>query len=139
MSLQKGNTSRSRSQKYKNKSVFKNNLHDTSHRTKLINNIQARDVCERCKEIIDWKIKYKKYKPLTQPKTCVKCNQKNIKQAYHCMCSECSRKHELCAKCCKPKEIVQVQPDEKEQLKLDLELKQLLQSLPERKRRTFLR
>lgn len=139
MSVQKGNSSRSRSQKYKNKTAFKNNLHDTSHRTKFINNIQVKDVCEHCKSIIDWKIKYKKYKPLTQPKTCVKCNQKTIKQAYHNMCSECCKKYGQCAKCCTSKEIIEVQPDEKEQLQLDTELKQLLQTLPERKRRTFLR
>lgn len=139
MSTQKGNTSRTRSQKYKNKSSFKNNMHDTSHRTKMINNIQVKDVCERCKEIIDWKIKYKKYKPLTQPKTCICCHQKTITQAYHNMCTKCSNELKQCAKCCESKEIVQMPPGEKEQLKLDVELKQLLQTLPERKRRTFIR
>lgn len=139
MSSQKGNASRTRAQKFKNRTAFKNNLHDTSHRTKLMNNIQVKDVCERCKEIIDWKIKYKKYKLLTQPRKCVRCEQKNIKQAYHVMCSDCSKKLQLCAKCCKPKEIVVAPPDDKEQLKLDNELKQLLQTLPERKRRTFMR
>lgn len=139
MSTEKGNGSRTRPQKYKNRAAFKNDLHDTSHVRKAINNIQVKDVCLRCKEIIDWKIKYKKYKPLSQPKKCVRCDQKNIKQAYHIMCTQCSRKFEVCAKCCKSKEIVNVPPDKEEQLKLDLELKQLLQTLPERKRRTFMR
>ncbi|ENN72914.1 hypothetical protein D910_01001 [Dendroctonus ponderosae] len=86
MSCQKGNTVRSRPQKYKNKTAFKNNLHDTSQRTKTINSISVGNVCQRCKDIIEWKIKYKKYKPLSQLKTCVKCGQKAISKAYHTIC-----------------------------------------------------
>lgn len=139
MSSQKGNSSRTRPQKYKNKTAFKNNLHDTSIQTKVMNNIQVSDVCVRCKEIIEWKIKYKKYKPLTQPKKCVKCEQKTVKQAYHVMCLECGRKLQVCTKCCKTKEDIVTVPSKQEQQKLDAEMQQLLQSLPERKRRTFIR
>lgn len=139
MSSQKGNSSRTRPQKYKNKTAFKNNLHDTSNQTKVINSIQVSDVCVRCKEIIEWKIKYKKYKPLTQPKKCVKCEQKKVKQAYHVMCLECGRKLQVCTKCCKSKEDIVTIPSKQEQQKLDAEMQQLLQSLPERKRRTFIR
>lgn len=92
MSTQKGNSSRSRPQKYKNRTAFKNNLHDTSNKTKMINGLQVGDVCQRCKDIIEWKIKYKKYKPLTQPKKCVKCGNKAVKRAYNIMCLECAHK-----------------------------------------------
>ncbi|CAH1183130.1 unnamed protein product [Phaedon cochleariae] len=139
MSSQKGNTSRSRPQKHKNRTAFKNTLHDTSQRTKIINSIQVGDVCVRCKEIIEWKIKYKKYKPLTQPRTCVKCGSKAVKQAYHVMCSACGKQSGKCTKCCQSKTIVEAEATETQQLKLDNELKDLLKSLPERKRRTFLR
>lgn len=139
MSSQKGNINRSRPQKYKNRSSFKNNLHDTSHTTKFINSIQVSDVCVRCKEIIEWKIKYKKYKPLTQPTKCVKCEERTVRKAYHVLCRECGKKLKLCTKCCKPKEIIPSEPDKVEQIKLDQGMQQLLQSLPERKRRTFLR
>lgn len=116
MSSQKGNVSRTRAQKHKNRTVFKNNLHDKSNQTKLINSIQVGDVCLRCKEIIEWKIKYKKYKPLTQPKTCVKCSQKTVKQAYHVMCKECGIKLGICTKCCQKKEILEAQPTQNEQV-----------------------
>ncbi|CAG9854203.1 unnamed protein product [Phyllotreta striolata] len=139
MSLQKGNTSRTRPQKHQNRSVFKNNLHDTSHRTKMVNSIQVSDVCTRCKDIIEWKIKYKKYKPLSQAKTCVKCGQKTVKQAYHVMCTKCGRDEGVCTKCCEKKDVVVAAPTPKNQYELDLELKQILSGLPERKRRTFLR
>lgn len=139
MSTQRGNSARSRAQKHKNRTSFKNDLHDTSHQTKLINNIKVSDVCIRCKVIIEWKIKYKKYKPLTQPKKCVKCEQKTVKHAYHVMCLDCGRKLQVCTKCCKSKELVAAPPSQQEQLKLDEEMQQLLKSLPERKRRTFIR
>ncbi|KAK2150071.1 hypothetical protein LSH36_425g02050 [Paralvinella palmiformis] len=69
MSSQRGNVIRHRPQKYKNQSSFKNTLH-CNEKTKFINNLRAEGCCTRCKDIIEWKIKYKKYKPLTQPKKC---------------------------------------------------------------------
>lgn len=139
MSSQKGNSKRTRPQKYKNHTAFKNNLHDTSQKTKLINNIDVANVCERCKKIIEWKIKYKKYKPLKAPGKCVKCEQKTIRHAYHTMCLTCAKKFEVCAKCGNKGEIVESKPSKEETLKLDAELQALLKSLSERKRRTFLR
>ncbi|CAG9771995.1 unnamed protein product [Ceutorhynchus assimilis] len=139
MSCQKGSTVRTRPQKYKNRSVFKNSLHDTSQKTKSINSTHISHVCQRCKEIIEWKIRYKKYKPLTQPKKCVKCEQKTVKRAYHIMCDPCGQKLGVCSKCDKSKEVIEAPPSEKEQFQLDEEMKEMLKSLPERKRRTFLR
>lgn len=123
MSLQKGNVSRTRPQKHKNTHVFKNTLHDSSNQTKLINSIQVSDVCLRCKDIIEWKIKYKKYKPLRQPKTCVKCSQKTVKQAYHVLCKECGTKLGICTKCCQKKEIMEALPTQKKQVSYILFLK----------------
>ncbi|XP_066262065.1 uncharacterized protein C9orf85 homolog [Euwallacea similis] len=139
MSTQKGNATRSRPQKYKNRTAFKNNLHDTSQQTKGINATRVSEVCQRCKEIIEWKIKYKKYKPLTQPKKCVKCDNKSVKRAYHIMCDPCGQKLGVCSKCGQSKEIIHTPPTQQEQFQLDEEMKQLLKSLPERKRRTFIR
>lgn len=105
MSTSKGSSSRNRPQKYQNKTTFKNDLHDTSHRTKFLNSLEFTGVCKRCKEILDWKIKYKKYKPLTAPAKCVSCSQKTVKFAYHVLCSKCSSMKKHCAKCCKPFEV----------------------------------
>ncbi|XP_022193213.1 uncharacterized protein C9orf85 homolog [Nilaparvata lugens] len=99
MSLQKGNTNRTRPPKYQNKRAFKNNLHDTSHITKSINSLQITNVCEKCKGVIEWKIKYKKYKPLKNPSVCCKCLEKCVKHAYHTMCDPCSSKLSVCPKC----------------------------------------
>lgn len=144
MSCEKGSTSRkNRPQKYKNRTAFRNDLHDKTPKMKFINSIQVSEVCQHCKAQIEWKIKYKKYKPLTQPKTCIKCAQRTIKKAYHILCSSCAKEARCCAKCQKPaseKVVIEpAPPSNLEQLKLKAEMDRLIKSLPERKRRTFLR
>lgn len=139
MSSQKGNLSRSRPQKYKNQTAFKNDLHDKSNKIKLINSIEIANVCERCKKIIEWKIKYKKYKLLKAPAKCIKCQQKVVKHSYHSTCLPCAKQFEICAKCSEKTEIVQRNPTKEESVRLDAELQALLKELPERKRRTFIR
>ena len=69
MSSQRGNVSRTRKQKFQNASKFKNDMHDSSGKIKMINNLSMEGLCKRCRDIIEWKIKYKKYKPLTKPAT----------------------------------------------------------------------
>ena len=139
MSSQKGNVNRTRPQKHQNRFVFKNDLHDKSQKTKTINSIQVANVCERCKKIIEWKIKYKKFKPLKAPAKCTKCDQKCVKHAYHMICGPCAKKVDVCPKCGVNAALVEAQPTREEQLKLDEELQTMLKALPERKRRTFIR
>jgi len=67
MSSRKGDA-RKKGQKYQNSTAFKNNLHDTSRMTKLINSTDVVGVCARCKDAIEWRKKFKKYKPLKAPK-----------------------------------------------------------------------
>lgn len=102
MSTSRGSNVRTRPQKYQNRTAFKNTLHDCSHKTKFYNSLEVTGVCNRCKEIIEWKIKYKKYKPLTTVRKCLGCEQKTVKYAYHMMCSKCAYDKQICAKCCKP-------------------------------------
>ncbi|VAH64226.1 unnamed protein product [Triticum turgidum subsp. durum] len=70
-------------------------------------------VCQRCRDQIDWKRKYGKYKPIVEPAKCQKCSKRNVRQAYHNVCtgefrllggvscySGCSKELGICAKCC---------------------------------------
>ncbi|XP_024023306.1 uncharacterized protein LOC21401159 [Morus notabilis] len=57
-------------------------------------------VCHRCKEQIEWKRRYGKYKPLSEPAKCQRCSKRNVRQAYHNLCHGCAKEHGLCAKCC---------------------------------------
>nr|XP_045229062.1 uncharacterized protein C9orf85 homolog isoform X2 [Macaca fascicularis] len=68
MSSQKGNVARSRPQKHQNTFSFKNDKFDKSVQTKKINAKLHDGVCQRCKEVLEWRVKYSKYKPLTKPK-----------------------------------------------------------------------
>ncbi|XP_050436478.1 uncharacterized protein C9orf85 homolog [Adelges cooleyi] len=103
MSSQKGNAHRVRPQKHQNRFAFKNNLHDTNIRTKRLNAVQITSVCPRCKDILEWKIKYKKYKMLKAPKNCNKCHNKCVKQPYHTSCHQCSSDLAICPKCAVPR------------------------------------
>ncbi|KAM4050529.1 uncharacterized protein C9orf85 homolog isoform 1-T1 [Anomaloglossus baeobatrachus] len=106
MSSQRGNVQRSRPQKHRNVTVYKNDKYDSSSKTKQINSKQHDGVCQHCKDVLEWRVKFNKYKPLSQPRKCVKCLQKTVKDAYHIMCKLCALQLELCAKCGKKEDLV---------------------------------
>ncbi|XP_016062159.1 PREDICTED: uncharacterized protein C9orf85 homolog [Miniopterus natalensis] len=106
MSSQRGNVARSRPQRHQNTFSFKNDKFDKSVQTKKINTKLHDGVCQRCKEVLEWRVKYSKYKPLSKPKKCVKCLQKTVKDSYHIMCRPCACELEVCAKCGKKEDIV---------------------------------
>ncbi|XP_018017732.1 uncharacterized protein C9orf85 homolog [Hyalella azteca] len=140
MSSQRGNVVRTRPQKHKNKKVFDNLRFDTNHRSKMIAELDVVQVCETCNNIIEWKIKYKKYKPLSQPKTCTKCSDKTIVNAYHTVCLPCATSLGICCKCAKEKKVVkEAPPDERTQLKEKSELEAEVRRLPVRRRKAFWR
>ncbi|XP_022208767.1 uncharacterized protein C9orf85 homolog [Drosophila obscura] len=142
MSSQRGNVNRTRAQKHKNRFVFKNDLHDKTPQQMRLNSMHVSTVCQRCKEVIEWKIKYKKYKPLTQAKTCSHCKERTVKKAYHVICRECAIKAHACAKCLKTADEVAIEapePTPQEEQQLQVEMDRLVKSFSERKRRAFLR
>ncbi|XP_020513470.2 uncharacterized protein C9orf85 homolog [Labrus bergylta] len=106
MSSQKGNVSRSRGQKHQNASAFKNDKYGANIQVKKANSKIHDGLCLHCKGVLEWKVKYNKYKSLTQPRKCVKCSQKTVKDAYHVICKPCSLQLEICCKCGKKEGIV---------------------------------
>ncbi|KAM4746633.1 uncharacterized protein C9orf85 homolog [Anableps anableps] len=106
MSSQKGNVSRSRAQKHQNSTAFKNDKYGATVQVKKANSKIHDGLCQHCKGVLEWKVKYNKYKPLTQPKKCVKCSQKTVRDAYHIICKPCSLQLEICCKCGKKEDIV---------------------------------
>uniref|UniRef100_A0A5K3FT71 Chromosome 9 open reading frame 85 n=1 Tax=Mesocestoides corti TaxID=53468 RepID=A0A5K3FT71_MESCO len=138
MSSQRGNSQRSRPQKHKNAKAFKNNTHDTSKKTALINQLEMHGLCARCKAIIEWKVKYKKYKPLSKPATCVRCSQRNIGRAYFILCETCMETLKVCGKCGKATEIV-IPVTDPELAEIDRQFETNLRNMRERERRSILR
>ena len=103
-SMRKGDNAK-RAQKYQNAKAFKAGLYGASRRVKLAAAAPLAGICARCKDKIEWKKKYDKYKPLTAPKKCVLCEEKKVKQAYYRLCQDCAEGRGLCAKCGEEKKI----------------------------------
>lgn len=139
MSSQRGNAKKSGPPKHPNKGVFNNTLHDKSKKTKALNSLEINGCCARCKEVIAWKIKYKKYKPLSQSRKCVKCDQRTIKDAYYTVCVPCAVKNGICAKCCTSADIAEPGLNAQEEAIQQSRQQQELKMLTERQRRSFLR
>ncbi|KAJ1653268.1 hypothetical protein IWQ61_006579 [Dispira simplex] len=125
-------------QKYQNVTAYKHNR--SSKKTLKILALPVSGLCQRCHDIIQWKKRYRKYKPLTVPRKCVHCEQKKIKDAYHILCQDCSTKLQVCAKCREGHDIVK--SDEKTDAELHKEnqdIEHVLSKMSERERRAFRR
>ncbi|GAB9474657.1 hypothetical protein Gpo141_00011777 [Globisporangium polare] len=137
MSSQRGNMKKG-APKHQNSFAFKHN--PKSKKTERILSLPIYGLCEKCRKQIEWRKKYRKYKPLTQPASCIHCHQKNVTSAYHASCDPCARERDICAKCCQSKEIVL---SEQElaliRAKEAKEFETTLESMRERDRRAHLR
>ncbi|KAI3658825.1 hypothetical protein MP638_005831 [Amoeboaphelidium occidentale] len=143
VSTRKGNNKKT-SQKHKNTFSFTHNKN--SKKTKLILSLPIRNLCDRCQQIVEWRKNYRKYKPLTVPKKCVKCEQKKITDAYHIICNDCAHAAGVCAKCTEVAIDYAEQEHQQqnsgsalEQKIVALEKKLKQTKMPERKRRSCLR
>lgn len=91
----------------------------------------------------EWRKKYRKYKPIDQPKKCSTCHEKKVKAAYHVICGDCAKTRNVCPKCLESKDIVgAVEPADaevREQIELLRSHKGALPGLTERERRGLLR
>ena len=68
MSSRKGDRAK-KGQKHQNKTAFKAGLHvQRGKKEKEASSVVLAGLCLRCKEKLEWKLKYDKYKPLTVPK-----------------------------------------------------------------------
>jgi len=140
MSTKAGQNHRTRPQKHQNNTVWKVDLHKSDPKTKLLQSLTVINCCQHCTGVLEWKIKYGKYKPLSKPVKCIKCGERKVKYAYHVLCQDCVSASGYCAKCNKPQEIVNTpEPSVAEAAKIENELQIELKALSERKRRTFLR
>lgn len=98
-SLRKGNPTK-KGQKHQNSYAFKHNKN--SRKTREIAKINHHGaLCKRCQEKIDWRKKFRKYKPIKDPGICNGCKQRNVMRAYHTLCSSCAGGRQVCAKCTK--------------------------------------
>ncbi|KAL0230656.1 hypothetical protein PCE1_004213 [Barthelona sp. PCE] len=117
-------------QAYQNTRKYKHNKN--SKKTKKIMDSPNVGVCPRCRDQIQWRKDFRKYKPLTRPRRCGDCRIPKIRFAYHTICEECATERNVCAKCLKSDpNLIPFQQEEEEQVDLS--------HLRERERRTVLR
>lgn len=121
--------------KHKNAFAFTTNKH--SFISLKIAALPVHGLCGHCLEIISWKKRINKYKPLTQPKKCVDCFQRTVKDAYHVLCNECAKKKKVCAKCQSKAQVIDGEKSLKEKIQEEQELQMKLEFLSERQRRSY--
>eukprot|EP01132_Coremiostelium_polycephalum_P000825 gene825-1031_t len=119
----------------KQRTAFKHN--PKSKKTAAILAMPNEGLCHTCHETIEWRKKYRRYKPLTVPGRCTNCQQKTVTRAYHILCDACSKKLGQCGKCKQPKEIVNEIVTKETQLKEEAQLREALKTMTERERRVF--
>ena len=123
--------------KHKNTFAFAHNK--ASKKSKKIAVLPNVGLCKKCYEIIEWRKKYRKYKPLTQPRKCNLCEQKTVKAAYHILCDPCADKLDVCAKCMNS-EVFQSDKELEELHRKEMrELEKTLETVPVRVRKTIKR
>ena len=73
---------------HQNSFAYKHN--PCSKKTEKILSLPNVHTCQRCYDKIEWRKRYRKYKPRTQPGTCNSCKKRNVKAAYHTICTKCT-------------------------------------------------
>lgn len=90
MPLSNADRSKKKSRKPAHQNTFAFQHNPKSKKTEKILNSPIEGACRRCYDKIEWRKKYRKYKPLTQPGKCNICKQQNVKAAYHTICTKCT-------------------------------------------------
>jgi Uncharacterized conserved protein (DUF2039) len=65
-----------------------------------IQKAMSEGICDKCRDKVQWRFKYDKYKPLSRPATCQACKNKTVHKAYRSMCDPCAVKKDVCPACC---------------------------------------
>lgn len=85
---------RSRAQKHQNRTAFKPDLYGCNKRISEAKTLAFGGVCTRCKDQIEWKKSFAKYKPLTAPRKWYVTSAQNL--SYNFLQSReqwCYKKH----------------------------------------------
>ncbi|KAI9246784.1 hypothetical protein BY458DRAFT_465754 [Sporodiniella umbellata] len=138
-SNRKGNSAK-KGQAHQNTTAWRANK--GSKKTREIAALPVYGLCQRCTDVILWRKKYKKYKPLTAVKKCTGCHEKAIKEAYHVLCDNCASNRGVCAKCLESKEIITTKDEVKtsaSEQKEEQELERMLNRMTLRQKRSYLR
>lgn len=65
-----------------------------------IRKLMCEGICRKCREKVQWRFNFDKYKPLRNPGTCQNCKQKTVTKAYRTWCDRCAASKDSCPGCC---------------------------------------
>ena len=68
-------------------------------REEHVKHAMSEGICDRCRDKVQWRFKYDKYKSLTKPGTCQGCKNKTVTKAYRSLCDLCATKRKVCPSC----------------------------------------
>lgn len=91
---------RTRAQAHQNRFAFHHNKNSKKTR-EIAAKVTVDDLCAKCAAKIEWRVQYRKYKMLTQPRRCNICQEKNVKKAYRTLCEGCAKEKQCCPQCAK--------------------------------------
>jgi Uncharacterized conserved protein (DUF2039) len=129
---------RTRAQAYQNTHAFRHNKN--SKKSNLLRaRVNTGGLCLRCSEKIEWRIKYRKYKPLTQPRKCNGCDERSVRHAYRTLCDDCADKRGVCPQCAEATRVNPKVPSKTEANREQDILEGAVESMRERHRRTIYR
>lgn len=57
-------------------------------------------ICIKCREKLQWRFQFNKYKPLKNIANCSNCHKKCITKAYRTLCDQCANEKNVCPGCC---------------------------------------
>ncbi|RYH28754.1 DUF2039 domain-containing protein [archaeon] len=69
-------------------------------RERHIQKVMCEGICRKCRDKVQWRFQFDKYKPLKNPGTCQECKQKTITKAYRTLCDGCAQTKNVCPSCC---------------------------------------
>ena len=69
-----------------------------------IQRLMCEGVCNKCREKVQWRFRFNKYKPLTKVANCQSCKQKCVTKAYRTLCEKCACAKKVCSSCCEDME-----------------------------------
>jgi hypothetical protein len=72
-------------------------------------------VCIKCREKLQWRFQFNKYKPLKNIANCSGCHKKNVTKAYRTLCDDCGNQRNCCPGCCQDLQILYEEKKQKEE------------------------
>lgn len=131
---------KNRAPAHQNRTAFRHNK-GSKLTARIEETAHTQGLCQRCADKVEWRKRYRKYKPLTTPRKCNVCNGRKITAAYRTLCTSCAKQGgRLCEGCGNKKDNTITEDKQEEQVDVeDVGVEAIVEGMSERQRRTVYR